>query len=40
LWWSYWNICNRPQQLYPSPPEPPKKFESKIKDAKSFEEIY
>jgi len=28
------------QQLYPSPPEPPKKFESKIKDAKSFEEIY
>ena len=32
-------IYKRPQQLPPSPPEPPKKFESKIKDAKSFEEI-
>jgi hypothetical protein len=35
----YHYIYNRPQQLPPSPPEPPKKFESKIKDAKSFEEI-
>lgn len=34
----YEYIYNKPKQL-PPPLEPPKKFESKIKDAKSFEEI-
>ena len=32
-------IYNKPQQLPSHLPEPPKKFESKIKYAKSFEEI-
>lgn len=35
----YEYISNTPQQIPPYPQEPPKKFESKIKDAKSFEEI-
>lgn len=35
----YEYIFNPPEQIAPYPQEPPKKFESKIKDAKSFEEI-